>query len=88
MLSQVQLCCNPMDYSPPGSSVYGIFQARILERAAIPFSRVIFLTQLLKPCLLHLLRWQGDSFPLLHIGSLRKTPIQYTNAYIWNLERW
>ena len=23
--------CNPMDSSPPGSSVYGIFQARILE---------------------------------------------------------
>ena len=28
-----------MDYSPPGSSVHGIFQARILERAAISFSR-------------------------------------------------
>ena len=23
--------CNPMDYSPPGSYVHGIFQARILE---------------------------------------------------------
>ena len=23
--------CDPMDYSPPGSSVYGMFQARILE---------------------------------------------------------
>ena len=28
--------CNPMDYSPPGSSVHGILQARILERVAIP----------------------------------------------------
>ena len=28
-----------MDYSPPRSSVHGIFQARILERVAIPFSR-------------------------------------------------
>ena len=27
------------DYSPPGSSVHGIFQARILEWVAIPFSR-------------------------------------------------
>ena len=26
-----------MDYSPPGSSVYGILQARILEWVAIPF---------------------------------------------------
>ena len=36
-----QLCltlCNPMDCSPPGSSVHGIFQARILEWVAIfPF---------------------------------------------------
>ena len=37
-----QLCptrCNPMNYSPPGSSVNGILQARILEWVAIPFSR-------------------------------------------------
>ena len=27
-----------MDCSPPGSSVHGIFQARILEWVAIPFS--------------------------------------------------
>ena len=30
---------NPMDCSPPGSSVHGILQARILEWAAISFSR-------------------------------------------------
>ena len=30
--------CDPMDWSPPGSSVYGILQARILEWAAISFS--------------------------------------------------
>ena len=29
---------NSMDYSPPGSSVHGIFQARVLERGAIAFS--------------------------------------------------
>ena len=37
-----QLCptlCDPMDCSLPGSSVLGMFQARILERVAIPFSR-------------------------------------------------
>ena len=32
--------CDPMDCSPPGSSVHGILQARILEWVAIPFSRV------------------------------------------------
>ena len=30
--------CDPMDYSPPGSSVHGISQARILEWVAISFS--------------------------------------------------
>ena len=30
---------NPMDCSPPGSSVYGILQARILEWVAMPSSR-------------------------------------------------
>ena len=31
--------CDPTDYSPPGSSVIGILQARILEWVASPFSR-------------------------------------------------
>ena len=29
---------NPMDCSPPGSSVHGIFQARVLEWVAVVFS--------------------------------------------------
>ena len=35
-----QLCptlCDPMEYSPPGFSVHGILQARILEWVAGPF---------------------------------------------------
>ena len=31
--------CSPMDCNPPGSSVHGILQARILEWVAVPFSR-------------------------------------------------
>ena len=37
-----QLCltvCNPMDCSPPGSSVHGTLQAKILEWVATSFSR-------------------------------------------------
>ena len=37
-----QLCptlCDPMNCSPPGSTVHGILQARIIEWAAISFSR-------------------------------------------------
>ena len=37
--SCVWLFCDPMDCSPPGSSVHGILQARILEWVAISFSR-------------------------------------------------
>ena len=43
MVSEVtQSCptlCNPIDCSLPGSSVHGIFQARVLEWVAISFSR-------------------------------------------------
>ena len=38
----LQLCltlCHPRDCSPPGSSVHGIFQVRILECVAVNFSR-------------------------------------------------
>jgi len=31
--------CEPMDCSPPGSSVHGILQARIVERVVMPSSR-------------------------------------------------
>ena len=30
--------CDPKDGSPPGSSVHGIFQARVLKRGAIALS--------------------------------------------------
>ena len=39
LLSHVQLFCNMMDCSPPGSSVHEIFQARILEWVAISSAR-------------------------------------------------
>ena len=51
--------CNPVDCSPPGSSVPRIFQARRLEWVSICFS-IIFLIQELNPRLLH---WPVDSLP-------------------------
>ena len=45
----VQLCLtlsDPMDCSPPGSSVHGIFQARVLEWGAIAFSESLSCVQL------------------------------------------
>ena len=37
---------DPMDYSPPGSSVHGIFQARVLEWGATAFSILILILTL------------------------------------------
>ena len=47
----IQLCQNlsdPMDCSLPGSSVHGIFQARVLEWGAIAFSGKYSSTSLIK----------------------------------------
>ena len=41
--------CDPKDCSPPGSSVHGILQARILQWVAMPSSRGIFPTQASNP---------------------------------------
>ena len=38
-VTQLCLCCDPMDCSPPGSSARGVFQVRILEWIAISFFR-------------------------------------------------
>ena len=39
LLQSCLTLCDPMDCSPPGSSIHGILQARILEWVAMPFSR-------------------------------------------------
>ena len=41
--------CDPMDGSPPGSSIHGIFQARILEWVAISFSTRMHNLYLIRP---------------------------------------
>ena len=51
--------------SPPGSSVHGIFLARLLEQIAISFFGGSSLTQRSNPHLLHLLRWQANSLLLV-----------------------
>ena len=43
--------CNPINGSPPGSSVPGILQARILEWVAIAFSNACMHAKLLQLCL-------------------------------------
>ena len=69
--------CDPMDCGPPGSSVHGMLQSRILEwkkkkkntGVGCPFLlQGIFLFQGLNPCFLH---WQVAYLPLSHVGSLQ-----------------
>ena len=39
-LSRVLTPSDPMDYSPPGSSIHGILQARVVEWGAIALSNL------------------------------------------------
>ena len=55
-----------MDYNPPGPSIHGISQRRILEWGCHFLLQGIFLTRGSNPCLLH---WQADSLLLSHQGS-------------------
>ena len=61
--------CDPTDYSPPGSSVHGILQARILEWIAILVLQGVFLIQGLNLCLLYLLHWRAGSSSLVPPGK-------------------
>ena len=63
MLSHVQLLKTYGLYSPPSSSVDGVFQARVGESVAIPSSGAL-LTQRLTPGLLPLLQSWVGSLPL------------------------
>ena len=60
--------CSPVDCSPPGSSVQGIFQAKILESFAFPTLGNLP-DQGLDVGFLRLLNWQADSLPLVPPGS-------------------
>ena len=59
--------CNPLDCSPPGSSVHGVSQARIQEWVAISSSRGSSQPRD-QTCISCLLHWQVDSWPLSHPG--------------------
>ena len=39
LLQSCPTLCGPIDGSPPGSSIHGIFQARVLEWGPITFSK-------------------------------------------------
>ena len=67
----LQLCpalCDPMDCSPPGSSVHGILHKNTGVGCHF-LLQGIFPTQGSNASLQHLLHWLMDSLPLSHLGS-------------------
>ena len=66
--------CDPMDCSSPGSSIHGIFQARILEWVVISFSR--------KPS------WPRDGTWVSHVAgrlSLPSEPPGYSYLIVFSI---
>ena len=73
-VSVAQLCltfCDPVDYSPSGSSLHRILQARILEWVVIPFSRGSSQPRV------------GTQVPALQAGSLPSEPPE-PPKFCWN----
>ena len=67
-----ELCptvCDPKDCSAPGSSVWGIFQAKNTGVGSHFLFQGICPTKGLNPHHLCFLHWQADSLPLCHLGS-------------------
>ena len=80
MCSVIHSCptlCDPMDYSPSGSSVRGIFQARTLEWVAISFSTSIMYQEL--SYVLGCQKWAEKPSPFCHsahsLGQCIRKPV-------------
>ena len=68
--------CVPMDCSPPGSSVHGIFQARILEWVAISFS-------IPGKFILQLQPWTRQRLGTTQTSSLSSRKMQFL-CFLWS----
>ena len=82
--------CDSIDCSPPGSSVHGISQARILQFSSVQFSHSVVSDSVTVRCIsfsrgcfqprgwnLCLLHWKTDSLPLNHLGNPVLSIIKY-----------
>ena len=83
--------CDPIDCSPPGSSVPGILQARILERVAISFYNACRHAKLLQSCLTLCDPIDGSppgsSVPgILQSRILEWVAIAFSNACKWKVK--
>ena len=64
--------CDPMDCSLPGSSIHGIFQARVLERGAIAFSKILLLLSRFSRVRLSATLWTAAHQASLSMGFSRQ----------------
>ena len=74
---------DPMDCSLPGSSVHGIFQARVLEGGAIDLTikrnEIASFVEL----------WMDlETIIQSEVSQKEKNKYRILNAYTWNLEKW
>ena len=67
--------CNPMDCSPPDSTVHGTFPGKDTGVSCLFLLQEVFMTQRLNPCLLH---WQVGSLLLCHLGS----PVLFSRSVV------
>ena len=77
--------CNPMDCSPPGSSVHGIFQARVLEWGAIAFSNKENLEGCKPICTVLGFIGLSDSPFTFHFHALEKEMATHSSVLAWRI---
>ena len=73
--------CNPMDFSPPDSSVHGDSPSKNTGRGCHALLQGLFLTQELNLWLLCLLHWQMGSLPPVPPG--KHPPPQHCQKYVY-----
>ena len=76
----------PLDCRPPGSSVHGIFQTRMLEMGCHFLPQGIFPIQGSNSCFFHLLHCHAGSLPLVPPGKSKDFLLLLvaTLAYFWH----
>ena len=76
LFQSCSILCKPMDCSPPGSSVHGILQTRILEGLPCPPPGNLPSPGFEPASLMSNLHWQVRSLPLVPTGKPTQEPLK------------
>ena len=77
--------CDPMDYSPPGSTLHGNSPGKIIGVGYHVLLQEIFLTQGSNQYLLNLLNWQRDPFTIEQPGKCFCTQVHKSSFWLDHL---